>query len=285
MASCSIFKNFHKPIDKRELLLIADDIASDKYKVEVEKIRSLLKEGKAEEAQELKKKLPAFTPSAVFKARRVKEEVEMYTSCIHLDFDKLRDEQIAKAKEVLSKNPQVIIVFISPSGHGIKLFVEVTTGIQDHDLAYQQVQEYYEDLTGLKADPSCKDITRLCFVSYDPELYMNLNNKKFVVKRLEDEKVRNFESNANSLPNSPSDPSLNEEFLFKQQVEFTDRKNSYKEGSRNNYIYMLASNCNRVGLPEIATHTLISRHFDLSLKEIKQTVKSAFTHHPRSLIK
>ncbi|MBK8311235.1 MAG: hypothetical protein IPL04_10405 [Chitinophagaceae bacterium] len=31
-----------------------------------------------------------------------------------------------------------------------------------------QVQKYYEDATGLKADPSCKDVTRLCFMSHDP---------------------------------------------------------------------------------------------------------------------
>jgi hypothetical protein len=182
MSACSIFNNFHKPVDKRSLILIAKDIASDKYKAPVEKIRKLLQQGKTGEAQELKKQLLAFTPSGVFKNRRVKDDVEMYNNFIHLDFDKLTDEQIANAKIILAKDPYTFAFFISPSGHGLKVFVEVTSGIEDHTTAYMQVQAHYEKLTGLKADPSCKDITRLCFMSYDPQLYKNLDNKKFVVK-------------------------------------------------------------------------------------------------------
>jgi hypothetical protein len=34
---------------------------------------------------------------------------------------------MANAKLILSKNPYIHVFFVSPSGHGIKLFVEVTT--------------------------------------------------------------------------------------------------------------------------------------------------------------
>jgi hypothetical protein len=89
---------------------------------------------------------------------------------------------MSNAKLILSKNSYTDVFFVSPSGHGIKLFVQVTSGIEDHSIAYLQVQAHYEKLTGLKADPSCKDITRLCFVSYNPKLYTNTKNKKFIVK-------------------------------------------------------------------------------------------------------
>jgi hypothetical protein len=49
MSTCSLFKNLHKPIDKKSLLLIAKDIKSGTYKMQVEKIRSLLKQGKTGE--------------------------------------------------------------------------------------------------------------------------------------------------------------------------------------------------------------------------------------------
>ena len=51
MASSTIFKNFTVPVENKSLFLIANDIATDKYKVEVEEIQVLL--GKAK-----RKKLP-----------------------------------------------------------------------------------------------------------------------------------------------------------------------------------------------------------------------------------
>ena len=70
MASSTIFKNFTVPVEKKSLLLIANDIASGKYKAEVEEIRALLEQGKTEEAANKKKQLLAFTPSAVFSEKR-----------------------------------------------------------------------------------------------------------------------------------------------------------------------------------------------------------------------
>ena len=54
--------------------------------------------------------------------------------------------------------------------------------MEQHKNAYAQVQAYYEKEVGIEADPKCKDITRLCFVSYDPNGYKNIQNEKFKVK-------------------------------------------------------------------------------------------------------
>jgi hypothetical protein len=42
-----------------------------------------------------------------------------------------------------------------------------------HKKSFNQVKEYYEQLLQLEVDPSGKDITRLCFVSWDEQLYLN----------------------------------------------------------------------------------------------------------------
>ena len=70
MATCTIFKNFTVPVENKSLLLIAKDIQSDKYKSQIEEIRLLEQQGKTEEAQNKKKLLPAFTPSATFSEKR-----------------------------------------------------------------------------------------------------------------------------------------------------------------------------------------------------------------------
>jgi hypothetical protein len=283
MASTTIFKNFSIPIEKKSLIIIANDIASNKYKPQVDRVRSLIADGKSEEAQEVKKQILAFTPSAVFTEKRLMQYIEMYSGFIHLDFDKLTPEQLEAAKKIIAAIPYTFLCFVSPSGNGLKVFVEVTTGMEHHDIAYQQVQQYYEKVTGLKADPSCKDITRLCFMSHDPQLHKNIQNSKFEIAVSDAPKAETTKPTtqpAKPIQVEQQEPEdLNASFIFNQQVQFTNQKFSYQNGNRNNYVYTLASNCNRAGLPQSITCTLIAQHFDLPNGEIQKAVNSAYLHH------
>ncbi|MBK9478336.1 MAG: DUF3987 domain-containing protein [Bacteroidetes bacterium] len=283
MASSTIFKNFTIPVEKKSLLLIGKDIISDKYKTEVEEIRNLIAQGKKEEADNKKKQLLAFTPSAVFSEKRQMPFLEMYSGFVHLDFDKLTQEQLQTAFAIISKISYTSLCFISPSGNGLKVFVEVSTELEHHDIAYFQVQKYYEDATGLKADPSCKDVTRLCFMSHDPNAYRTIQNEKFIValpQFIQEQQSQTPTAIAPVVPIEQAEPEdLNITFLFNQQIQFTNQKASYTDGNRNNYIYLLASNCNRVGLSQSDTEILCTQHFDLSEREIKTAVNSAYSHH------
>ena len=283
MASSTIFKNFTIPVEKKSLLLIGKDIISDKYKTEVEEIRNLIAQGNKAEADNKKKQLLAFTPSAVFSEKRQMPFLEMYSGFVHLDFDKLTPEQLQTAFAIISKISYTSLCFISPSGNGLKVFVEVSTELEHHDIAYLQVQKYYEDATGLKADPSCKDVTRLCFMSHDPNAYRTIQNEKFIValpQFIQEQKSQMPTAIAPVVPIEQAEPEdLNITFLFNQQIQFTNQKASYTDGNRNNFIYLLASNCNRVGLSQSDTEILCTQHFDLSEREIKTAVNSAYSHH------
>lgn len=283
MASSTIFKNFTIPVEKKSLLLIGKDIISDKYKSEIEEIRNLIAQGNKAEADNKKKQLLAFTPSAVFSEKRQMPFLEMYSGFVHLDFDKLTPQQLQAAFAIISEIAYTALCFISPSGNGLKVFVEVNTGLEHHDIAYLQVQKYYEEATGFKADASCKDVTRLCFMSHDPNAFRNIQNEVFNVAlpQLTQEQQPQMPAEiAPILEMENSEPEdLNLSFLFNQQIQFTDQKASYTDGNRNNYIYLLASNCNRVGLSQSDTEILCTHHFDLPQREIKSAVTSAYTHH------
>lgn len=283
MASSTIFKNFTIPVEKKSLLLIGKDIISDKYKKEVEEIRNLIAQGNKAEADNKKKQLLAFTPSAVFSEKRQMPFLEMYSGFVHLDFDKLTPEQLQTAFAMICKISYTSLCFISPSGNGLKVFVEVSTELEHHDIAYQQVQKYYEDATGLKADPSCKDVTRLCFMSHDSNAYRTIQNEKFIValpQFIQEQQSQTPTAIAPVVPIETAEPEdLNITFLFNQQIQFTKQKASYTDGNRNNFIYLLASNCNRVGLSQSDTEILCTQHFDLSEREIKTAVNSAYSHH------
>jgi hypothetical protein len=73
--------------------------------------------------------------------------------------------------------------------------------------------------------------------------------------------------------------------IFQQQVLFTNQKTEYTNGNRNNYMYLLAANCNRAGIPQSDTEILCTQHFDLSEKEIKDSVNSAYKHHSTEFAK
>ena len=283
MASCTIFSKFTIPQENKSLLLIGKDIISDKYKTEVEEIRKLIAQGNKPEADNKKKQLLAFTPSAVFKEKRQMPFLEMYSGFVHLDFDKLNSEELKTTFEIICKISYTSLCFISPSGNGLKVFVEVNTGLEHHDIAYLQVQKHYEDATALKADPSCKDVTRLCFMSHDPNAYRNIQNEKFIValsQFIQEQQSQTPMAIAPVVRIETAEPEdLNITFLFNQQIQFTNQKASNTNGNRNNYIYLLASNCNRAGLSQSDTETLCKQHFDLSEKEVKTGVNSAYLHH------
>ena len=275
MASCTIFKNFTVPVENKSLIVISKDIASGKYKTEVEEIQFLIAQGNEEEAKAKKQKLLAFTPSATFREQRILPNMEQYSGFIHLDFDKLTPEQLIEAFKIICSIPYTFLCFRSPSGNGLKVFVEVNTSAEQHDIAYKQVQQFYEEKLGIASDPKCKDITRLCFMSHDPALYKNLNCVKFEIK-------------LSSVPPPPIPPVE----LPQQQPEendwtealleclrFTEQKKKYSEGNRNEFIYVFASNANRKGIPQEIALQFCLLKFDLPEKEIRSSFRSAYTHH------
>lgn len=275
MATCTIFKNFTIPVENKSLLLIAKDIASDKFKAEVEAIRTLIAQGREEEAQERKRKLLAFTPSATYKEQRLLPNMEQYSGFVHLDFDKLTPEQLEAAFNIITSIPYTALCFRSPSGNGLKVFVEVTTGAEHHDLAYRQVQQFYEERLGIASDPKCKDITRLCFMSHDPALYKNISNKKFEVQIQSAQPVLSSPAGEEQQPAPDSDYAE----ALQDCLHFTEQKKTYAEGNRNEFIYTFASNANRKGIPQEVALQYCLQQFDLPEKEIRASFRSAYTHH------
>lgn len=274
MATCSIFHyNKTLPREQRSLILILKDIQTGVYKDQIEKIRALMSQGKKKEAEALKSKLKSFSTSATFSERRLKKFLDIYNSHVHLDFDYVEPEQLEDKIEKAKACPYTFACFISARGCGIKILVEVDTGAENHSIAYQQVSAYYEELLGMKSDPRCKDIGRLCYMSYDPNLYKNLNNEKFkVIIQEGSPKVTTTVETFDSL----AEPDLNVIMLFQQQIEFTNKKSQYVEHNRNNYIHLLASNCNRAGIPQESTSELVFLNFDLPEKEMRATIQSVY---------
>jgi hypothetical protein len=208
----SIFTDFHTVSCNQSLPAVLKDIQDGRYRDQVEQLRQTLVSGKKDEYDKLKKTLPAFTPSGTFKTNRKLELLDEYSSFVHLDFDKLTPEQISNTLTKVSEIPHTYACFLSPSNNGLKVFVEVTTGPDQHELAYKQVRDYYETATGIPCDPKCKDITRLCFVSYDPRMYSNYFYKPFNV---------NIQKPVVEVKPSPPPAQPDHQKIFEDCIRFT----------------------------------------------------------------
>ncbi len=105
----------------------------------------------------------------------------LYTDKLLFDFDNLED--VTKAKEKLKSLPGAYLVFVSPSGNGIKAVFQLGRHIKDIDdykQAYETFAESLEVNTGLIPDKTC-DPRRLCFLSHDKELFFNPDAKPICI--------------------------------------------------------------------------------------------------------
>ncbi len=120
-----------------------------------------------------KKYLPAVTFGGTFDPTRAKRNLVQHSGVVHGDLDHLADAQAVK--QLLCANPYTCYCFTSPSGDGLKLGVLVmpVTDDEAYKHAWQVMAYYYQQHYSMTWDPSGKDICRLCFVSWDPDLYVN----------------------------------------------------------------------------------------------------------------
>jgi len=265
----TVFKTFSKPLEDISLLDIINRIKNGAFKQEIENIRESFLKGDTERTDSLKKKLIAFTPSASFSKGRKLEFLNQYNGIIHLDFDKLQQSELDNIFDKIIAIPYTLFCFRSPRNNGFKVFIKTNAEATQHTDVYKQVQKFYEDKLNIIADSSCKDISRLCFVYYDPNTYINDNPQLFNLFEKPQNKASSFVSrNANEYTT-----------LFERCKLLTEKKLSYINGNRNNYIYLLASNCNRAGIPENEAISLISSNYDLAFTEISKSVNSAFSNH------
>jgi hypothetical protein len=147
------------------LLDVFNSIKNGVYKKQIEKLRSLT----GVEAAKAKEQLPCFTPSGLFSVRN-KQGLTNYSNIVCLDFDDL--ENPTDVKEALSLYDIVFAAFISPSGTGVKCFIK-SNNSEQHEAVYIALLNYFEKELGIRGDEKCKDVSRVCFVGHDAELFLN----------------------------------------------------------------------------------------------------------------
>jgi hypothetical protein len=269
----TIFKNFNEVVEHKTIPTILEEIKTGKHKPGIIYLRKSLAEKKEEAYNKAKKSLPAFTPSGKFVGGRKLEFLTEYSKFIILDIDKLSTNDLQKSKSIAAQSEFTYACFISPSGNGLKILVKIETPKTEHKETFLKVQAHYETILKLEIDKSGKDLTRLCFYSWDENLYLNDNASTFVTSS--EVEMPLIETKPEPKNKNP-EPLLDYDAIYNHCVNFTEKKVQFVNGSRNVFVHQLACNLNRKGVALQQALGYILTDFGYDEKEVTQAVNSAY---------
>ena len=169
-----------------------DRIKQGKNKDIIHEIRALQKQINKSQDQEvkdhlkttkdkLKKELPAMVYTGKFKGRG-NDNCTEYNGLIVLDFDHV---DVTYTKSELKQRDYIMAVWTSPSGDGVKALAKIDSDSKDDKIHKEFYRQIRLDLNYLGLDTAGKDISRACFESYDPEIFVRDNVKNFELAQID----------------------------------------------------------------------------------------------------
>ena len=158
---------------------VVDAIRDGNFAAEIAKARSITD---LDAYREYKKTLPAVTFCGTFNGRRAIDNVQSATGFIIADIDHVDD--VDGLFSMICEDDHVWFAFRSPSGHGIKAGLRLSCVENDQDIKsfYSSIENYFQSVYSVQTDSACKDISRLTFLSHDPDTFVNADALYFPVE-------------------------------------------------------------------------------------------------------
>ncbi len=266
----TIFRNiketdtpFYRQVDH-----ILERIKDGASKELVKRIR--LEQRKAER-NELKKNLPAICFSGKF-IKRNDNSIQEHSGLICLDFDGYeKSKELLQDKENITKSPYTFSVFISPSGKGLKVLVKIPQDVDNHVNYFNSLNKHFNND---KFDVTCKNLSRVCYESYDPLIYHNPNSS--VWDKIEEKEYQE----KHQYRDVPTIPITDENKIVDILIHWWNKKYPMVEGQRNHNCYVLASAFNDFGINKSLAGYILSNYqtSDFNEAEINRTIDSAYSN-------
>jgi predicted P-loop ATPase len=172
MSKISFYENVYQKESKQELNFndYLNNIKSGLWQDPVLNYRA----GKSK-----KELVPAVTSSATFTKFRNLSNINKHSGflCIDIDSKDNTHLDLLDARSYLSIDKFVHSGHISVSGKGLSLYIKIAPS--KHLQSFLAIEQYLANEYKIIIDKSTKDVTRLRFVSYDPELFINNSSEKW----------------------------------------------------------------------------------------------------------
>lgn len=158
-------------------------LRGERWKVQVEEYQRLKASGRETEAKKLKRKLAALVIAGRCDGSHAETNLKQWSGDAMLDVDKCNG-CVSEFLQVLKDTPWVKAAWRSVSYDGLKLVVRVEAeSVDEYRLAYALVAWHVAQLLAFPCDMSCKNPTRPCFASYDPEAFFRPDTEVFPWRR------------------------------------------------------------------------------------------------------
>lgn len=270
MSKVTIFKDIKDTSQPfyRDAVIILNRIKDGSSKDLVKNIR----QEKDKSARNLlKQSLPAICFSGMF-TKRADANISEHSGLICLDFDGYKTtKDMLQEKERLSKDKYVYSVFISPSGNGLKAVVKIPTEVDDHKKYFKSLEIHFNSSN---FDKTSKNISRVCYESYDPLIY--INDLSSIWEKIEEVEYQEVIKHKDR----PTIPITNENKIVEILLKWWDKKYGMVDGERNNNVYILASAFNDFGVNQNLAEYVMGNYATESFPsdEIIRTISSAYSH-------
>lgn len=248
----------HQPLHK-----ILERIKSGKDLEMITQIRSY---DNKELQNKAKIKLPAICFSGVIPTgKREDARINPHSGLIILDFDNLTPDAYAEKKRLFMGLKCVVAAFMSPRGNGLKVLIRIKDKVK-HREHYRAILKEYSGLDPTNINPS-----RVCFSSYDPDIYINYDAETY--DKTAEEQSRYYKAEGIGG---------DERAKFHKLTKWMEARNEYfASGSRNDFIFKLASASCRFGIEretceEMIHEVYLSTDATFRVDEMKKAVQSAY---------
>ena len=148
-------------------------IVGDYAKKRTEKLRSITDPKQARQFKATNFDYCTF--SGMFTTRNDKALV-IHSGLLCVDFDHLQNVDLLRNQLLQDEYFETQLLFVSPSGDGLKWIISIDTTKSSHGQFFAAVANYILQTYKVEVDKSGRDISRACFLAYDPNAFIHPNN-------------------------------------------------------------------------------------------------------------
>ncbi len=161
------------PHKSATLLQIYNAITGNFYKERTDKLRSI---ADPKQARQFKaNNFDYCTFSGTFSSRNDKNLMQ-HSGLMAVDFDHLPNLEEVRQALLADEYFDTQLLFVSPSGDGLKWIIPIETSQVQHADYFAAVANYILQTYCIEVDKSGSDISRACFLPYDPDAFIHPNN-------------------------------------------------------------------------------------------------------------
>lgn len=242
-------------------------IKEGRYSKLIEDLRNIEEK---KDRDKIKQNLPSICWSGEFE-QRANNAIKKHSGLVCIDFDHIPGLELFK--ERICKDQYTYMCFISPSGDGLKVIIKIPDCIGTHADSCRAITEYYKEETL----DEFRDIARVCYISYDPDFFINKESKVFT-KLLKEQKL------INQQMFYPTGRVSDTNAIYDKVVVWLDKSETFIDGNKHSYLVKLASACLRFGLPQSECASRLyfnygSKASKVSQQDIEKIVSRVYSNY------